>query len=247
MSHFKVLEVNFKRLCYFGLAMPLGAFFACVLLSIVKDFKRANNTHCNVPNVFPSVSACISHFYPQKTIWQLAIGLDSFLRYAIAFVHYRVYYARLAVSMSNPSTQSQSIWLARLALLFHLIELTALIMLSFVSSVEKFFVHMLSFVVFIAASSCYMLVTIALHWPMKRSRELRALHLRIRLFGFYALAFVASLYFYVRHNTYCEPYVYSMFSLCEYVTILGNIAYHCMIIYDLDLSSNPRKLVLLDS
>lgn len=227
--------------------MPLGAFCLCVMLSMIKDFKRANNTHCNVPNIFPSVSACISHFYPQNTIWRLSIGLDSSLRYAIAFIHYRAYYSRLAAMMPQQRQRKTAIALARLALVSHLIELTALIMLSFVSSVEKFLVHMLSFVVFIASSSLYMIVTIALHWPLKGPREQRALQLRLRLFGVYALAFLASLYFYIRHNAYCEPYVYSLFSLCEYVTILGNIAYHCMVIYDLDLKSNPRKLVLIDS
>lgn len=205
---------------------------------MVKDFKRANNTHCNVPNIFPSVSACISHFYPQNTIWRLSIGLDSLLRYAIGFIHYRAYYARIV---------SSNLFLARLALLLHLIELTALIMLSFVSSVEIFLVHMLSFCVFIAASSGYMLVTILIHWPLKRPREVRACQLRLRIFGVYALAFLGSLYFYIRHNAYCEPYVYSLFSLCEYVTIMGNIAYHCMIIYDLDLRMNPRRVLLVDS
>lgn len=201
-----------------------------------KDFDRANRTHCGVVNVLPSVSACISHFYPQSTIWRFCIGLDSFPRYAIALIYHRAYYSAITRDGLLP----------RLALVVHLIELTALVMLSFVSSVENFPVHKMSFVVFIAASSVYMLVTILIHWPLKRYRERRALELKLKVFAFYSCSFLASLYFYVRHNSYCEPYVYSLFSLCEYLTILGNIVYHSLIIYDMDLESRPRRITIVD-
>lgn len=229
-----MLELNFKHLCYFCLSLPLLAFLACVALSIYKDFDAANRTHCRVANILPSVSACISSFYPQSTIWRLCIGLDSFPRYLIAFIYYRAYYTRIAANRT----------LIRLALLLHLIELTALLTLTFVSSTEIFVVHAASFCVFIAASSAYMIITLAVHWPLKHRR--RSLDLKLKVFSFYALSFVASLYFYVRHNSYCEPYIYSLFSLCEYFTILGNIAYHSLIIYDLNLDLNPRRIVLID-
>ncbi|XP_052242625.1 post-GPI attachment to proteins factor 2-like [Dreissena polymorpha] len=38
--------------------------------------------------------------------------------------------------------------------------------------------------------------------------------------------FLTALYFFFRHNSYCEPYVYSWFALCEYLTIFSNIAFH---------------------
>ena len=40
------------------------------------------------------------------------------------------------------------------------------------------------------------------------------------------------LYFYWRHNEYCEPYVYSFFCVCEYVIVLSNIAFHGTAYYD---------------
>ena len=63
------------------------------------------------------------------------------------------------------------------------------------------------------------------------------------------LSIVISLYFYWRHNAYCEPGIYSgeetsnkiiiiflnilpVFSLCEYIVILSNMAYHATSYYD---------------
>ena len=36
------------------------------------------------------------------------------------------------------------------------------------------------------------------------------------------------LYFYFRHNSYCEPYIYSYFCLCEYAVIVLNMLYHML-------------------
>ena len=43
---------------------------------------------------------------------------------------------------------------------------------------------------------------------------------------------IASLYFYWRHNCYCEPGIYSIFSIFEYSVVLSNMAYHFTSYYD---------------
>ena len=40
------------------------------------------------------------------------------------------------------------------------------------------------------------------------------------------IAIPALIYFYWRHNAYCEPYVYSMFCFIEYAIVLTNVGYH---------------------
>lgn len=54
---------------------------------------------------------------------------------------------------------------------------------------------------------------------------------RIAIVNFSAI--VSALYLYDRHNRYCEPGVYSMFSLLEYVTITANVIYHLQAYHDL--------------
>ena len=41
-----------------------------------------------------------------------------------------------------------------------------------------------------------------------------------------------ALYFYWRHNEYCEPFVYSFFALSEYSIVLCNMFYHWLAGYD---------------
>ena len=40
------------------------------------------------------------------------------------------------------------------------------------------------------------------------------------------VAIPALMYFYWRHNAYCEPYVYSIFCFIEYGIVLTNVGYH---------------------
>ena len=40
------------------------------------------------------------------------------------------------------------------------------------------------------------------------------------------IAIPALMYFYWRHNTYCEPYIYSLFCILEYSVVLMNVGYH---------------------
>lgn len=227
--------------------MPLGAFCVCVFLSIYKDFELANHTHCRVPNILPSISSCISNFYPQNTLWRLSIGIDSFPRYLIAIIYFNKYY-----SLRQSLAQNKSVYnfLIKLAFIFHIIELTSLLVLTYVSSVEIFSVHMMSFVVFLFTSSVYMLLTILTYYLTSNGqlsqRDEYSKKLKISIFLFYQSSLLASLYFYIRHNLKCEPYIYSYFSLCEYLTVLANIAYHSMIIYDLKLNNSIFKISLIE-
>ncbi|CAF0826916.1 unnamed protein product [Brachionus calyciflorus] len=245
------MDLHFKHLCYFGFSLPLGAFIACIFLSMYKDFESANHTHCQVDNIFPSISACISNFFPQNTLWRLCIGIDSFPRYLIAFIYYNKYYIPKTNRMRKPTIY---LYLIKLGFLFHIIELTSLLILTYVSSVEIFFIHMISFVIFLITSSFYMILTIWTYYLQRDDqskemsiREKYSKKLKLWTFLFYLTCFMMSLYFYIRHNTYCEPYIYSLFSLMEYLTVLANIFYHSIIIYDLNLNNNTFKISLIET
>jgi hypothetical protein len=235
--------------CIIGYSLPLLAFLACVFLSIIKDFKLANRTHCRVFNVFPSISSCISEFYPQNTIWRICIAIDSFPRYCIAYVYYKRYYALKLVQLKHQSLYSI---FAKFIMVIHVIELSSLLILTYISSMEIFYVHAVSFITFLIASIFYMLSTIGTYyWPRKSTngltkKEMHSKSLKLRIFSFYILYCFCSMYFYYRHNRYCEPFVYSLFSLSEYLLILLNIRYHSQIIIDLDVDSNNFKIAMLE-
>ena len=64
------------------------------------------------------------------------------------------------------------------------------------------------------------------------AQDKHSLRLRAFFVGLHFVSFFLSLYVYWRHNTYCEPYVYSIFGILEYLVILSNIAYHTVQVVD---------------
>lgn len=79
------------KLCFYTVSVPLFAFITCVLLTMYKDFKGANTTHCKVPNIFPSISASIGNYEPQSSIWKIAIYSHSPLRFYIVYLRWKFY------------------------------------------------------------------------------------------------------------------------------------------------------------
>lgn len=228
------IGMNMKKLAIFIFVLPVFAFFSCVFLTIYKDSKVATKTHCRVANVFPSISTAIGDFYPQSTIWRMCIALDSFPRYLLSLVQYKCFFK----SRELISTQNSQFFIkfVRIAYVFNIIEITSLSMLTFISSKEYHFGHAVSFSIFLACSTIYMcMICICYKWVKCGEHDLKSFKLKRNLLIVYISSVIAALYFYVRHNTYCEPYVFSGFSLCEYVTVLTNIAFHIVAFYDLKL------------
>ena len=62
--------------------------------------------------------------------------------------------------------------------------------------------------------------------------ERAALHYKKILLIINFSCILASLYCYWRHNTYCEPGMYSTFSMFEYTVVLTNMAFHATSYYD---------------
>ena len=257
-----------KYICIFALILPLTALISCIAISIFKDFTIANQTHCFVKNFLPSISATISNFHPQIALWRLLIGIDSFPRYLIAFIYYKNYYAL-------KKDRVKYVYLYRVivkaAFFFHFIELTSLLLLTYVSSTEIFSVHKLSFISFLASSTVYMFLTLLTHfWPeraFKTNHELLNLNtnlfkeyndasvsfkdfksrqLKLGTLIVYILCMIISLYFYIRHNLFCEAYIYSFFAFFEYAIVLTNICYHSIIFHDMELFKKKYKIGMFE-
>lgn len=111
---------NLSKLAIITTALPLGAFVFCIGLSLISNFNESTSTHCKVKNYLPSISASIGSFSPQKYAWRIAIALHSSPRYFISYLHYTFWHH------------------SELALLFNVLEISSLIGLSFISSIENF-------------------------------------------------------------------------------------------------------------
>lgn len=124
-----VLRLPFEKFSLITVALPLFAFFFCIVYSVIFHFERATYTHCEVFNLLPSISAAIGNFTPQRHVWQLAILLHAIPRFSIAFVYLQHH--------QNVLYQHDQ-WMGVVACLLNVIENIALIILSFWTSTHYY-------------------------------------------------------------------------------------------------------------
>ncbi|XP_042239073.1 post-GPI attachment to proteins factor 2-like isoform X3 [Homarus americanus] len=120
--------------------------------------------------------------------------------------------------------------------LLNVVENVALLSLSFVSSKENYDVHKVSFILFMVCSELYMVLTCLLLKDNARRfttpLERLAFVKKKQLMTANLASFVIALYFFYRHNKYCEPGMYSVFAFMEYIVVLTNMAFHMTAYYD---------------
>ena len=225
------VSVALPVLARWTVGLPLAALVICLMLSIGVDFEKATYTHCEVPQFAPSISAVIGGFSPQTYIWKIAIALSSAPGFLFARLYHRFYRERLTL---GPNTHK----LISLNFLLNTLENLSLVGLSFVPSDDIFVVHEVFFITFLLTSMLSQLLTsFYFHsrcgFQPRSQAESLALHHKRLLAKITLGAAAMALYFYWRHNEYCEPYVYSFFGLCEYCIVVCNILYHGLISYDL--------------
>ncbi|XP_060565669.1 post-GPI attachment to proteins factor 2-like [Ruditapes philippinarum] len=224
--------LTFARLGYITTSLPALATTFAVAYSVMFDFHGSTATHCHVPNILPSISAAIGRT-PQQYIWRIFISLHAAPRFLCAMSYYG-WHKQVHVG----AKQSTYIFLVKTAILLHIIENMMLVFLTCISSSDNRGIHENSFIVFIITSWMYMLLTIGLcKWSRKYSgksnKTYNDSYKYKKLFAFCNIsAFSLAVYLYFRHNWYCEPYIYSWFALCEYVTIFTNILFHGTAIMD---------------
>ncbi|XP_010865046.1 post-GPI attachment to proteins factor 2 isoform X2 [Esox lucius] len=202
--------------------LALTGLIACIVISLMIHFDESTYTHCQVPNYLPSISASIS-LVPERYIWRFCIGLHSAPRFLVAAVYFCFYRGRFAKSFPDLA-------LSGLALITAIVENVGLLLLTYVSSTETYSVHKNGFITFIASSLLHMLITCRLWQVIKKfslnPEELVSFRWKVRLFVFNVSCCLIAAYFFRRHNKYCEPGIYTMFALCEYLVVLSNMAFH---------------------
>ncbi|XP_041358774.1 post-GPI attachment to proteins factor 2-like isoform X2 [Gigantopelta aegis] len=203
-----------------------GALF-CILYSVIFDFEHSTATHCKVPNFLPTISAAIGE-KPQIYVWRICICLHSTPRILMALSYYRFH-----TNVHVGKHQQLYTILAASCSFLHICENFALIVLTYVSSSENYGIHEKAFILFMVFSMVYMCLTCMLFgWGRTANgrhmtvTERRSYHYKISLFVMNVSCAMLAVYLFLRHNTYCEPGVYSQFAFCEYLVVFTNILYH---------------------
>lgn len=222
-----VIRIPFEKLAWSTCLLPLSSFVFCVVWSLLYNFEDSTFTHCKVPNFLPSISAAIGNYRTQRFVWGAAIAIHAGPRFLFTSM-YRRYYKDI---LSNKA----QLW-ASIACILNIVENVALIGLTFIPSAYNYAIHEKCFMTFMLTSELYMVMTCIL---LSRFRaqpatnvESKSLRLKYQLLAINMVSFALAGYFFIRHNLYCEPGVYSLFALCEYVVVLTNMAFHMTASWD---------------
>ncbi|GMT18745.1 hypothetical protein PFISCL1PPCAC_10042 [Pristionchus fissidentatus] len=231
----EVISLPFRYVVYSVAALPSSALFLCILCALMLHYDQATTTHCGVDNWLPSVSAAVSTFAPEKYIWRVLVGLHGAPRFVLAFA-----YRNFLLSSPLQPLQGTGVFriLCQIACFIQVIENVFLLLLTAISSTENHDAHKVCFGVFGASALLYMLLSTWLYSYSGRRRALSSnigetsYEYKCLAGGVSFLSMLLAAYLYYRHNTYCEPGVYTLFALAEYSIILSNIAFHSTLYYD---------------
>ncbi|VDN25290.1 unnamed protein product [Gongylonema pulchrum] len=221
-------SVSSATATYFFSSFPLIALCCCVFLALYNDFDKATETHCGVRNVLPSISVAIGDFHWGRLIWKSLIFAHLPPRVLAAFA-----YAQL---FRVPLENIVQTYFRYLTCFLNLLELFCLGLLSAVSSKDDHYRHVLAFSTFQIAGMIHGALHVVLYhitgisdFNVHSRKSYRVKKICYKL----SILFLAiCMLLYHRHNTYCEPYVFSMFAFFEYLIVLTNILFHATFRFD---------------
>ncbi|CAG9860130.1 unnamed protein product [Phyllotreta striolata] len=216
------VRIKSEKCCVIVACFPILAMTFCIVYSVLFNFDEAVYTHCDVYNLLPSISAAIGSFSPQREVWQGAVTIQAIPRFL---------YAVQYLNFHNKLLPSQDFWIAQMAFFLSIVENIALIILSFFVSSQYYSVHKKAFVTFILSSEVYMILTCILQSRFKKPFRI-SLKWKKRFLVTNMIFIVVASYFFMRHNSFCEPYVYSLFAFAEYIVVFSNMAFHMTAFFD---------------
>ena len=230
---------------------------------------------CNTYEFFPSISSLIAQ-NPSKQIWQIAIVYMMCQRLPDGIYKYS-YFKRLILLIQglNKNNYSMNLFVYNslnfiIMVIFHL-EYLFLLLLTYVTSNDSLFYHVVGFEGFMAFSIIHVLLSNILQYHLLRNynnayegywyKNLFGIHpilpanknlerlaasvkLRTRLFVLYIAVFSTCIYFYFLSQSTCCAGCYSCFAILEWTTVAINIYTHAT--YSSEMSEYEVQLAILN-
>jgi len=190
--------------------LPPVSMIVCVFSSLYYNYEKATYTHCEVPELLPSLSSVIGGFELQKFIWTFSVAVTTGPR--IVFCKLQ----QLNLNEKFKDFRKTIRWNYYL----NVTEILCLLTLSLVPSSEIFLIHACAFSMFILTSLMSMVI-VTFYIKDTRHRAFKK-----KIVSISVICVILAFYFYQRHNEYCEPYIYTGFAVCEYLVVGCNMLWH---------------------
>jgi len=223
-------NLSIRKLAFVGVSFPLITLLTCLATAYVFQYDDVHETHCQVYNVIPSISA-ITGVTPQTYMWRIAVAFHVGPRMVIAQVYYNYFFSQ--VTKSDKFTNSSL--LINICYWLNLIEISAICGVTYISNRENYPVHEKIFILFMLSSLLYMIVMIKtfnmVHQKMNEHQRLSYTIKKI-LFAISIISTFTLILFFIKHRFYCHDLAFTWFALSEYVLAVSNMAFHFTIVLD---------------
>ncbi|KAL4002279.1 Frag1/DRAM/Sfk1 family protein [Acanthocheilonema viteae] len=221
-------SISSRVATYFFSSFPLIGLCFCIFFALYSNFEKATETHCRIPNVLPSISVAIGDFYWGRLVWRILIFIHLIPRVLAAFAYAQLFRVPLETIVQSAFRY--------LTCFLSLLELFCLAVVSAISSKDNHFRHVLAFSIFQMAG----IVHGALHIIMYRitgfcdysTHTRKSYRVKKTCYKWSVLFLIICALLYYRHNSRCEPYVFSAFAFFEYLVVLTNICFHATFRFD---------------
>ncbi|TKY85419.1 hypothetical protein EX895_005581 [Sporisorium graminicola] len=210
------------------------AFFGALLTALSLHYHKVVKNHvAQYPDEWwPSVSATIGDWYPERNIFQVGIALMAGPRFLLVFL------SALLVSLSTPTRSSK----ASILLFVGVLRTLACGGWVYVTSTDDHFFHDIAMFAYLALTPPWMFITSgSLAQPRigtqsaasddKLSAKARKMR-RLACFSFFACTPFMGFFFY-RHNVLRIPGAYSHYAYFEWGLIIFDLLFDAASVYDL--------------
>jgi len=196
-----------------------------LILSIWLHYSKVTKNHCRVWEFFPSVSASIGDYAPERNIWRCAIALGAGPRFISSILNYQLLQEAL------PEKKS----LIKTALALDVTRIISAGLWTYISSTDYNEFHSVNYVLYMVLSFVWCGIHTPLFFKAKVENHTGELHYKRNVYSYkwkrnclwvqFGM-FAVSLYFFIyEHNMNCFAGAYSKYALCEWVLSAANILY----------------------